>query len=80
MKFNIIFNHEECKGCELCIPWCKFELISFDKSRLNKKGVHPAMIAHPEKCVGCGNCALMCPDAIITIEKTEEDRSQGKEG
>lgn len=72
MKFNVTFDTEGCKGCELCTAWCKKGLISIDKSCLNKAGVHPAIITKKEECVGCLNCALMCPDAIITIEKVDE--------
>jgi len=78
MKFNVTFNSEECKGCELCTVWCKKKLITFDTSFLNKQGIHPATIENMEECIGCCNCALMCPDAIITIEKIE-DEQKGKE-
>ena len=72
MKFNVTFNTEECKGCKLCMIWCKKELIVSDTGRLNKRGIHPAVITNKNECVGCGNCALMCPDAVITIEKIED--------
>lgn len=71
MKFNVTFNSNECKGCELCIVWCKKGLLSFDKNSINKAGIHPAKIDNKEECVGCLNCALMCPDAVITIEKID---------
>lgn len=72
MKFNVTFNTERCKGCELCTLFCKKKLIALDMSRLNKAGIHPAAITDKEACIGCQNCALMCPDAVITIEKVEE--------
>ncbi|MEA5050779.1 MAG: 4Fe-4S binding protein [Oscillospiraceae bacterium] len=72
MKTKISFNEEACKGCGLCILWCKKGLLSKDKSKLNRYGVHPAHIEDPQACVACGNCALMCPDGVITIEKTED--------
>jgi 2-oxoglutarate ferredoxin oxidoreductase subunit delta len=71
MKFNLTFNAEECKGCALCTAWCKKELIAMDQSRLNKAGIHPAMIKDLDACIGCLNCALMCPDSIITVERIE---------
>ncbi len=72
MKYKVTFKPEECKGCEICMIWCKKNLISFDKSKLNKAGIHPARITNEEECIGCTNCALMCPDAVITIEKIED--------
>lgn len=72
MRFKVTFDIEGCKGCGLCAAWCKKGLISFDKSYLNKAGIHPAIITNRDECVGCLNCALMCPDAVITIEKTDE--------
>jgi 2-oxoglutarate ferredoxin oxidoreductase subunit delta len=69
MKFDIIFDSEQCKGCKICMEFCVKHLLVTDTSRLNQIGIHPAMIRDKEKCIGCGNCALMCPDAIITIEK-----------
>jgi 2-oxoglutarate ferredoxin oxidoreductase subunit delta len=71
LKFNVTFDSARCKGCELCAAWCGKGLIAFDASRLNKIGIHPAMITDKEACIGCCNCALMCPDGVIGIEKPE---------
>jgi 2-oxoglutarate ferredoxin oxidoreductase subunit delta len=72
VKFDVIFRTEDCKGCGLCIAFCNKKLLRFDRTYLNKGGVHPAMITEKEECIGCTNCALMCPDAIITIEKLDD--------
>ena len=69
MKYNVVINREGCKGCEICMIWCKKNLIKEDKSYLNKNVVHPVMVENMEECVGCLNCALMCPDSVISIEK-----------
>lgn len=71
MAIQITFNGEACKGCGLCMLWCKRTLVAFDTSTLNKNGVHPAYVQHTDQCIACGNCALMCPDGVITIQKTE---------
>jgi len=71
MKFNVVINREECKGCGICMTWCKKKLIREDRSCLNKNVVHSAMIENMEECVGCLNCALMCPDSVISIEKLD---------
>lgn len=71
MATKISFNKDACKGCGLCMIWCKKELLVPDMAYLNKSGIHPVMITNQEDCIACGNCALMCPDAVITIEKID---------
>lgn len=73
MRFCLKFEMDRCKGCGLCIPFCRDGLIAFDLGYLNRRGVHPAMIAEPERCIGCMNCAIMCPDGVISIERAGED-------
>lgn len=72
MSTKITFKKDACKGCELCMVWCKKNLIAPDPDNLNKSGIHPMTVKSPEKCIACGNCAVMCPDAVITIEKFDE--------
>ena len=71
MKFNVTFNVERCKGCEICVEFCPNKILWLDRNYLNQAGIHPAMITNQEECIGCTNCALMCPDAIISIEKID---------
>lgn len=58
-----------CKGCGLCVSVCPKKIISLDKSVLNGKGYHPAVVSDMASCIGCAMCALMCPDCAITVEK-----------
>lgn len=62
-------ERDRCKGCELCVSICRFQVLGMDKNALNKKGYYPAGVAQPEKCTGCANCALMCPDSAIKVMK-----------
>ena len=68
-KGKVTFDADTCKGCELCINVCPMKILSLDKSKLNAKGYHAAMVTEPEKCTGCASCALMCPDSVITVER-----------
>lgn len=68
-KFNVEFNSDECKGCELCISVCPKNIIALDKIKTNSAGYFPAMVTDIDKCIGCTSCALICPDLIITITK-----------
>lgn len=55
---------ERCKGCELCIPACKPNVLSMSTAR-NELGV-----SYPELapgCTSCGACLLVCPDFCFEI-------------
>ena len=71
MRFQVTFQSDACKGCELCMAACPKKLITADKSVFNKSGLHPAVITDAAACIGCLSCALMCPDGVITVEKLE---------
>lgn len=72
MSFQVTFQSDLCKGCELCVAYCPKKLLTTDKQLLNKSGVHPAMITDTTQCIGCLSCVMMCPDAIIRIERQEQ--------
>ncbi len=66
---KITINEDRCKGCGLCIKACPKKIIEISKSKINKKGYHPASVINNAKCIGCMSCAIMCPDVAITIER-----------
>jgi len=67
-KFEVRFDGDICKGCELCRVFCPKGLISMS-AHINNKGYSPATIAKQEDCTGCKSCALVCPDGAISIYK-----------
>jgi 2-oxoglutarate ferredoxin oxidoreductase subunit delta len=69
-KFQIQFNSDVCKGCELCRSVCPKGVIEM-RETINSKGYSPASAARPEDCVGCTSCALVCPDGAIEIFKED---------
>ncbi|MCQ2507034.1 MAG: 4Fe-4S binding protein [Lachnospiraceae bacterium] len=66
---KITFKENLCKGCGMCVNACPKNILELDKTRLNVKGYHPAVIKDQEKCIGCTSCAIMCPDVVITVER-----------
>ena len=69
-KFEVRFDGEVCKGCELCRAFCPKGLISIS-AHVNDKGYSPAENLRQDECVGCKACALVCPDGAIEIYKED---------
>jgi len=67
-KFQVCFDGDTCKGCELCRAYCPKGLIVMS-SHINNKGYSPAAIERQDECTGCKSCALVCPDGAISIYK-----------
>ncbi|NLB29050.1 MAG: 4Fe-4S binding protein [Clostridiales bacterium] len=69
-KFQVQFDNDVCKGCELCRSVCPKEIIEMSGS-FNTKGYAPATVTDQNECIGCTSCALVCPDGAIEIYREE---------
>jgi 2-oxoglutarate ferredoxin oxidoreductase subunit delta len=58
-----------CKGCGLCVDYCKPGAIAMD-------GAVPHVIA-AEKCTRCLQCEAICPDFAIEIVDRPVEASTG---
>ncbi len=65
-KYDVIVKSEFCKGCHLCIEYCKSGKLVNSK-KLNKMGYLYAEPAEDAKCTGCMVCTLVCPDLVIEV-------------
>ncbi len=65
---KVEINKERCKGCELCISFCKDECLMVGEE-INTAGYFVVKFVKPEACKGCGLCAEMCPDMVIEVYK-----------
>ena len=66
-KGRILINEALCKGCELCVTVCPYNLIHM-ADHYTAKGYTPATLADADgRCTGCMLCAMICPDAAITV-------------
>jgi len=57
---SVKLNHQECKGCGLCVAACPRKVLRLLES-LNHYGYHPAEYAG-SGCTGCGICFFVCPE------------------
>jgi 2-oxoglutarate ferredoxin oxidoreductase subunit delta len=61
---------EACKGCEICVGACPFDVLEMSHL-VNGKGYHYSFMKNYDKCTGCASCALVCPDVVITVYKVK---------
>ncbi len=65
-KCTVMVKSESCKGCSLCIEFCKSgKLVLSDK--LNKMGYRYAEPVEDTACTGCMICTSICPDLVIEV-------------
>ena len=57
---KVEMNHEECKGCGLCVDACPPKVLLLS-DQLNHYGYHPAVYIGVG-CTGCGICFFVCPE------------------
>jgi 2-oxoglutarate ferredoxin oxidoreductase subunit delta len=74
--FKVQILRDRCKGCGLCLLFCKEEAIS-TSSQINEMGYSPAEPSEDGKCVGCKNCYTVCPEGIIEIVQEKEPNGSG---
>ena len=57
---KIWIDENLCDGCGVCVFVCPHQVCRLADA-LNKRGVIPAVAAHPERCDGCRYCDRGCP-------------------
>lgn len=70
IKGAIVVDTERCKGCNLCVVACPYDIISLGKE-VNIKGYNYAKPLLEDKCIGCSACAIVCPDGCISVYKVK---------
>lgn len=63
---RLVIRRERCKGCELCIKFCKKKVLGI-ATRINAGGYYPAEVVSLTECTGCRDCEIICPDRAITV-------------
>jgi 2-oxoglutarate ferredoxin oxidoreductase subunit delta len=70
IKGAITVDIERCKGCDLCVKSCPYDVLSMSKA-VNNKGYTYSYMLNPDNCNGCTSCALVCPDGCIKVYKVK---------
>ncbi len=65
---KIVISEDRCKGCELCVPACPYELIKMS-TEVNRSGYHIAQFVNGKRCTTCKFCGMICPDFAIDVYK-----------
>lgn len=71
IKGAVVVDTERCKGCNLCVVACPFNVLALTVKEVNKKGYTFAQMAVEEACTGCASCATVCPDGCISVYKVK---------
>ena len=65
-KHKVVVKSEFCKGCGLCIEFCKQNVLKTSND-LNKMGYNFAEVDKTKECNGCMVCVLVCPDLVLEV-------------
>lgn len=65
---TIYIDEDSCKGCGLCVYYCKQGVLHMS-ARRNRKGFNLAAVCKAEKCNFCKMCEINCPDFAIYVFK-----------
>ena len=66
IKGRLEIDKQRCKGCEVCLQVCPFQILEMRKE-VNSKGYHYPYLVDTDRCTGCAGCAIVCPDSCITV-------------
>jgi 2-oxoglutarate ferredoxin oxidoreductase subunit delta len=71
VKGAIVVDTERCKGCDVCVNACPFDVLAMSKE-MNTKGYNFSYMMNPDNCTGCSSCGLVCPDGCIRVYRVKE--------
>ena len=63
---TVVINKDYCKGCSLCIEYCKKGVLKFSDD-FNIQGYRYAVPQSGIDCIGCMVCVLVCPEVAIEV-------------
>jgi 2-oxoglutarate ferredoxin oxidoreductase subunit delta len=75
-RCRIVILEQYCKGCGLCIEFCKTGKL-YIRQMPNTQGIQTAAVREDVDCTGCLQCATICPDAAIEVSELDLPLSAG---
>ena len=65
-SFEIQIKKDLCKGCGLCVHFCKKRVLRFS-SDFNIQGYNFAASDPDVPCTGCMVCVTVCPEVAVEV-------------
>ena len=79
IKGAVVINTDRCKGCDLCVVACPYDVLELARKKVNASGYAYAQAVKAEACVGCAACGTVCPDGCITVYRMKvKENSDGR--
>jgi 2-oxoglutarate ferredoxin oxidoreductase subunit delta len=63
LKGAIEVDINRCKGCDICVTSCPFDVLRMSKE-VNEKGYTYSYMLNPDNCTGCASCGLFVPMGV----------------
>jgi 2-oxoglutarate ferredoxin oxidoreductase subunit delta len=71
----IYIEERLCKGCGVCIHFCKQGVLKLSDKH-NLKGYNVVEVVDLGKCKTCKLCEMNCPDLALYVEIEEEKKGK----
>ena len=71
IKGAVVIDTDRCKGCNLCVVACPYDVLELTHKKVNTSGYSYAESVRSDNCVGCTACGTVCPDACITVYRVK---------
>lgn len=76
---HLAIRQDRCKGCGLCIKFCKRNVLRLLK-KMNASGYYFVEAMNEADCSGCSDCQIICPDRAIAVIFTGARKGQWSGG